>query len=203
MIDNIELIKPLLKFNNEHDFYKIIILLRKKDQTAGNNEHQSVRTIKVYYITSLDHLVRKYDEIKGLCEFFQARAYIHPQCLNHKDISFDLMSTLAQRIKSGHINQSYLFDSVLGKIKGSEKIWIVDIDTKDESIIERIKSLIEIQRPYEKEKILTRIPTQNGVHFLTTPFDMAMFLKVYPKDLFPVEIHKQNPTCLYIPSNLK
>ena len=87
MIDNIDFIKPLLNFNNEGDFYMLYIFKRKKDQTTDKANHQSVRTIKTYCVDSSDYLDKRYDEIKQLCEMFNARAYIHIQKQNHQDVS--------------------------------------------------------------------------------------------------------------------
>jgi len=55
MINNYELIAPLLNFDKKGDFYMLYILKRKKDQVDKDN-HQSVRTIKTYCIDSLDYL---------------------------------------------------------------------------------------------------------------------------------------------------
>ena len=84
MIDNLNLIKPLLSFDKLGDFYMLYVFNRKKDQPEGERDnHQSVRTIKTYCIESIDHLERRYDEIKQMCEMFKARAYIHVQKQNH------------------------------------------------------------------------------------------------------------------------
>ena len=100
MIDNIEIIKTLLNFSEKGDFYMLYVFKRKKDQPEGEREnHQSVRTIKTYCIESIDHLERRYDEIKQLCEMFKARAYIHVQKQNHKDVSLNMLSALAERIR--------------------------------------------------------------------------------------------------------
>lgn len=51
MINNLELIKPLLKFESEDDFYYLQILKRKKDQTPEENalgRNNNARTIKNY-----------------------------------------------------------------------------------------------------------------------------------------------------------
>jgi hypothetical protein len=90
MINNLELIKPLLNFESKGDFYSLMILKRKKDQPEGERDnHQSVRTIKSYCIESIEYLEKRYDEIKTLCEIFKARAYIHVQKQNHKDVSLE------------------------------------------------------------------------------------------------------------------
>jgi len=122
MIDNLNVIKTLLNFEKEGDFYHCIILKRKKDQPEGEKDnHQSVRTIKTYCIDSVQYLEKRYDGIKLLCEMFNARAYIHVQKQNHSDVSLDMMVSLAERIKNGVKNQKGLFDSVVGQIKTQEK----------------------------------------------------------------------------------
>jgi hypothetical protein len=198
MIDNLELIKPLLNFENEGDFYMLYVFKRKKDQPEGERDnHQSVRTIKTYCIESIDHLERRYDEIKQLCEMFKARAYIHVQKQNHKDVSLNMMVELAQRIQNGSVNQKGLFDSVVGQIKTQEKRWIIDVDTTDKQFLRDITmDLMEIQPVGDKiEKV---IKTKNGFHLITCKFNVMEFKKLYPD----VDIQKKNPTLLYLPSSL-
>jgi hypothetical protein len=198
MIDNIDIIKPLLNFTEEGDFYMLYILKRKKDQPEGERDnHQSVRTIKTYCIDNLDYLDRRYDEIKQLCEMFKARAYIHIQKQNHKDVSLELMMALAQKIKDGQHNQKNLFESVVGQLKTNEKRWIIDLDDKNEDEIKKMKLVLNITRP-AGEKVESIVPTKNGVHFITKRFDVQMFRNVYPD----VDIQKKNPTLLYYPESL-
>ena len=200
MIDNLELIKPLLNFSEEGDFYMLYILKRKKDQPEDERDnHQSVRTIKTYCIDSIDYLERRYDEIKTLSELFKARVYIHVQKQNHKDVSLDMMMALAQKIKDGQHNQKSLFDSVVGQLKTNEKRWIVDIDSKDNKEILNIKLHIDSCRPLSVDKIITEIPTKNGLHLITNRFDVIEFKKKYPD----VDIQKKNPTLLYLPKKLE
>lgn len=199
MINNIELIKPLLNYENKGDFYMLYVFKRKKDQPEGERDnHQSVRTIKTYCIESIDHLERRYDEIIQLCEMFKARAYIHVQKQNHFDVSLSMMATLAQKIQNGSHNQKGLFDSVVGQIKTQEKRWIVDIDTKDGRTIFEIEAAVNMSKP-EGNKIITTIPTKNGVHLITKRFDSRSFGELYPE----IDIQKKNPTLLYLPKSLE
>ncbi len=198
MIDNIELIKGLLNFDDEGDFYMLYVFKRKKDQPEDERDnHQSVRTIKTYCIESIDHLERRYDEIKQLCEMFKARAYIHVQKQNHFNVSLSMMVDLAQRIQNGQHNQKGLFDSVVGQIKTQEKRWIVDVDIKDIGFTEEVAKFINSLRP-EGPKIETAIPTKNGYHLITKRFDVMEFAKKYPD----IDIQKKNPTLLYLPNSL-
>ncbi len=203
MLNNIELIKPLLNFSEEGDFYMLYVLKRKKDQPEGERDnHQSVRTIKTYCVSSIEYLEKRYDEIIQLCEMFKARAYIHIQKQNHKDVSLDMMMALAQRIKDGQFIQNNLFDSVVGQLKTHEKRWIVDIDTNDETSLLKIQHIINGVRPYKDEpKVISIIPTKNGYHLITERFDVMEFGKYFLGGDVP-DIQKKNPTLLYYPKSL-
>ena len=214
MINNIELIKPLLNYEKPGDFYMLYVFKRKKDQPEGERDnHQSVRTIKTYCIESIEHLERRYDEIIQLCEMFKARAYIHIQKQNHFDVSLNMMVSLAQRIQNGQHNQKGLFDSVVGQIKTNEKRWIIDVDDSKvvsplmvahieyncKPITEMDFDKIGIPIGYKTgPKVEAVIPTKNGHHLITKKFDVMKFKEEYPN----VDIQKKNPTLLYYPNSL-
>jgi hypothetical protein len=215
MINNLEIIKPLLNFEKKGDFYMLYVFKRKKDQPEGERDnHQSVRTIKTYCIESIDHLERRWDEIVQLCEMFKARAYIHVQKQNHFDVSLNMMVALAQRIQDGNTNQKGLFDSVVGQIKTQEKRWIIDVDDMKEAS-PTMMAYIEYEcAPITKvkfdqagvpighevgPKIEVIIPTRNGHHLITKKFDVMKFKEKYPD----LDIQKKNPTLLYYPDSLE
>jgi hypothetical protein len=214
MIDNLNLIKELLNFENEGDFYMLYVLKRKKDQPEGERDnHQSVRTIKTYCIESIEHLEKRYDEVKQLCEIFKARAYIHVQKQNQKEVSLNMMVELAQRIQNGQHNQKGLFDSVVGQLKTSEKRWIIDVDDSKVpspmmiAFIEyecrpiTVVKFDEVGIPIGHEvgpKVEAVIPTKNGHHLITKRFDVMKFKEKYPN----IDIQKKNPTLLYLPDSL-
>jgi hypothetical protein len=215
MINNLEIIRPLLNFEKKGDFYMLYVFKRKKDQPEGERDnHQSVRTIKTYCIESIDHLERRWDEIVQLCEMFKARAYIHVQKQNHFDVSLNMMVALAQRIQDGNTNQKGLFDSVVGQIKTQEKRWIIDVDDMKEAS-PTMMAYIEYEcAPITKvkfdqagvpighevgPKIEAIIPTRNGHHLITKKFDVMKFKERYPD----LDIQKKNPTLLYYPDSLE
>jgi hypothetical protein len=198
MINNLELIKPLLNFTNDGDFYMLYIFKRKKDQPENEKDnHQSVRTIKTYCVDSIEYLEKRYDEIIQLSEMFKARAYIHIVKQNHKDVAMNMITEIVTRIQSGQINQKNVFDSVVGQIKTQEKRWIIDVDDKDTKELVRITEVIHATRP-EGDKLEAVIPTKNGYHLITKRFDVQMFRNVYPH----IDIQKKNPTLLYYPNSL-
>ena len=154
---------------------------------------------------------------------FKARAYIHVQKQNHKDVSLHMMVDLAQRIQNGNMYQQGLFDSVVGQIKTQEKRWIVDVDMKDENVLIRIMNLInnsckpldiinethlhksdgsvEVTYDYDP-KVIKVIPTKNGYHLITKRFDVMSFNKIMSLQGDVPDIQKKNPTLLYLPNSL-
>jgi len=206
MIDNVNLIKKLLNFESEGDFYMLYVLKRKKDQPEGERDnHQSVRTIKTYCVSSIEYLEKRYEEIKQLCEMFKARAYIHVQKQNHKDVSLNMMVALAQRIQDGNLKQQHLFDSVVGQIKTQEKRWVIDIDNVSldnfahNSYYTSMREFInELHKEDGRDTFMTYIKTRSGVHIITQPFNTMRFKERYPD----IDIQKKNPTLLYLPNSL-
>jgi hypothetical protein len=206
MIDNLKTIKGLLNFENEGDFYMLYVFKRKKDQPEGERDnHQSVRTIKTYCVNSIEYLEKRYDEIKQLCELFKARAYIHVQKQNHKDVSLNMMVALAQRIQDGNLRQQHLFDSVVGQLKTLEKRWIIDVDdvstdtfAHNEYYVSMRNYINELQVEANKSTEMVFVKTKTGFHIITQPFNLMKFKERYPE----VDVQKKNPTLLYLPNSL-
>ena len=204
MINNLELIKPLLEFNSEDDYYFLQIIKRKKEHPElGSNNY----VVGVYYISSLEYLENKYDEIKLLCTHHNARAYINLNVRSFKKSAFQMLKKITDQI----LNEDYksirkAYASVSGELSnaGSKKRWIVDVDNTDIKFLDPIISTIEYLEPLEfinlntgetKSKILGLIPTKNGYHLITSPFNRQEFSKKHSE----LDIHTNNPTILYIP----
>lgn len=199
MVDNIEIIKPLLKFTSEDDYYFLQILVRKKDKDTlpfkiGGSNNNS-RLIRSYNVTSVQYLEDRYEEIKAICNLFQARAMI---CLNRrsfKSSSLQMMVRLAQSIQSNNYRNAAMWNNVSGVYNPiKDKIWIIDVDREDvgnpEKLVE-ITNFINNQKPFGN-KIIAKVPSKSGFHYITQPFDQRGFEK------FKLEMHKNNPTNLYI-----
>ncbi len=202
MINNKEQIKGLLNFSEPGDFYMLYVMKRKKDQPEGERDnHQSVRTIRSYCIKSIEQLDKRWEEIVMMCEMFKARAYIHVQKQNHRDVSLNMMVALAQRIQDGNHEQQSLFDSVVGQLKTYEKRWVVDVDTSDfHAVTEVVKYIQWMLRETEPtDAVQAIIPTKSGWHLITSKFNVVEFKKQFPD----IDIQKKNPTLLYYPNSLE
>lgn len=196
IIDNFELIKSLLSFNSSDEFYMIQILQRGKDQQNAKSSSE-VRVIKTYFINSFDYLDNRKEEIIKLCEIFNARAYINLNKKNFKQISMKGLELMSHLIAHEEYHKfRTLFESACGQSGACDgnKMWIIDIDTKNEKIITEIEDIVNQCEPLNKKKIINIIPTVNGYHFITTPFNKQKF-----KDLCynNFDVHDNNPTLLY------
>lgn len=199
MVDNFELIKTLLKFDNEGEFYFLQIIQRKKDFTEGQQRlgrNNNNRLIKAYYIYNLQQLDDYKEEIIKLCTLFNARAGINLNRRNQKDVSLKCLEILAVSLRKQEFTGiSKIYNSACGKESSSDKLWLVDIDTKDETEIANVEYIIGLCEPIQEEsKIIAKIPTKSGVHLITKRFNRQTFSS-YRQE----EIHCNNPVNLYIP----
>lgn len=191
MVNNFDQIKQLLKFENENEFYFVQILQRKKENPElGRNN----RLVKAYYIYSIEKLEKYKEEIIKMCEVFNARAYIHLNRRNSKQVGFEMLELLATNLK---LNQTdflgNLYNSVCGHHHSDkDKTWIIDIDEEDPILVEAIETATYNIEPIGN-KIIAWVPTKNGLHLITKPFNSKVFGEKYPE----IDLHKNNPSILF------
>ena len=212
MVDNFELIKPLLSFDKHGDFYFLQILQRKKDGcNVPNSSDNQRRLVKDYHITSIEKLDSLRDEIIASCNETGARAYIRLNKRNYRTVS---MAFAEETLMKARTNQEFgntfnEINSVIGRYpepgKGN-KTWIVDIDNTnvDSKLVKDIKDIIvNYCQPFDVEKIVAVIPTKSGVHLITRAFNQETFYRMFShfklSNENEVSIKKDNPTVLYVP----
>lgn len=197
MIDNFKLINPLLTFLNDDIYYHLQIIRRGKDYP---NLPAANRVIKSYFIIDINDLDFYEQEIKDLCKFFGARAYINLAPKSIKKTTMLQIKYLAQRAYEGDFKKIWKsWNTCAGEIKGEEPRWIVDIDNNSSNYpikdkVNNIRHLIDKLMPKTLDgRIICEIPTKSGYHLITTPFNLQQFRKEYPD----IDVHKNNPTLLY------
>ena len=155
------------------------------------------RVVKNYYINSVEYLESRYDEIKKLCEIFNARAMLRLNKRSYRKTAFKSLQNIANTIS----NQEYQFvrksyDRAVGQGHNDKnKKWILDIDGNYTGYYESmLKQYLQQIEPIGSKHII-QLPTKNGTHLITKPFNLQQFKKDYPT----IEVHKDNPINLYIP----
>jgi len=196
-INNIKLIKPLLIWDDPNDFYFIHILKRKRENDDCTNNSKIIR---YYYINSAEHLLDKFEEMKMLSKFHRARVYINLNRRNFEQLGLQMLKKVTDcLINKAYRDISNAYDSVCGSFHiEKEKKWVIDLDDEhNNSDYKRIiiNLVIEIGG-----KIYSEIPTLNGIHLITSPFNTQVFNNNtfwQNSNLNYPDIHKNNPTLLY------
>lgn len=193
-IDNFDTINRLLDYTSEDDFYFCQIIKRKKD---NSDLPRSEKIIKQYCLDRYDLSKCKFNIIKN-CEEHNARAYINLNKRSYKNVAYEMNIRLAKYL----IDKQYkscenLFYSIVGETSYGNKRWFVDIDVKDRDIINSYINIIEDIKTSDDVSII-EIPTLNGVHLITSPFNSKLFSQeCVINKLDNVDIHKNNGTLLY------
>ena len=204
MINNFELIKSLLTFSSDDIYYHLQVIQRKKDcpEIGSNN-----RVIKSYFICKLESLEKIKQEVINLCKLFNARAYINVTPKSLRKTTLLQIKYLSKRLYVNDLKKIWKsWNSCAGEIKGEEPRWIVDIDHNvDDPNLEPAWGTIADFIDYKCDpkidpldgffdtKIIVDIPTKNGYHLITTPFNLQQFKEKYPD----IDVHKNNSTLLY------
>lgn len=195
-IDNFDLIKKHIHTSDDgNEFYMLQIMRRTKDQKEYDGKRkQSV--VKSYFVSSPEYLDAKRDEIIGLCEMFNARAYINLNKKSYKQVSLKALEILAGKIAHEDYAIKTLFESAAGQTGACDglKTWLVDFDSKNLDELERVKNIIESVEPKGVDKIVETVPTRHGYHLITRPFNKKTFNELYNKNL---DIHDNNPTLVF------
>ena len=198
MINNLSKIKTLLKFDSEDDFYFLEIIKRRKE----NPENPSnARVIKSYYIHSAEYLEKIIPEIINLCNLEKARAYINLNRRSFEKIALQTLKKVTDCIISKDFRScKKAYNSSCGSFSHEkDKTWIIDIDWEPENANKEedwdmYNFIIGLQEETGKEGIGFMIPTKNGYHLITRPFNKQIFNQKYPN----ISIQTNSPTLLYI-----
>lgn len=196
MINNFNLITPWFEnLLDQGDFYFVQIIQRKKECDISSNYN----VIKDYHFFDKEYFLSKRNEIITLCKTFNARAYFWINPRNCKEVQYEILREIIESLEQNTHNLFKCVSRAIGRKRNNkyQAKWILDFDTKDWSIINKYLDLVKECRP-EGEKIKYDLPTVNGIHIITTPFDIEQFKqKLAIAQLPNINIHKDNPTVLY------
>lgn len=206
-VDNFAYLRDKLDFSDKSKFYMVQLQQRKKDDESfpANN-----RTVKTYFIDSLENYDRLESEIKRLSDETGSRVYIRLNRRSYEDVALQINKELAQILKDKNFQHlKNLVPSAAGKINSEPwKNWIIDIDYRDwdcqkygdinKGALKDLELFISSLEPHTVEsKVKFRVPTLNGCHLITSQFNSKIFKQIYPN----IDIHKDNPTLLYFKRN--
>jgi len=200
MIDNFDQILGFMEFDTEDQFYYLQLIKRKKEnEDIGSNS----KVIKNYYIKSKEQLISKKKEIIDICTLTNSRAMIRLNRRSFKRVGLKALENIVNSISCEQyefIKNSY--DRACGLVNSEKnKTWIVDIDAQGLRYTEDVKYAISLLNPLHTT---VTISSKTGFHLITKPFNTQVFYETLEqmctKELInSLEIHKDNPTNLFIP----
>lgn len=187
-INNFDIFEKYIKNIENNEYINISIITRNKD---GDNSCN--RYIKTYFITSLDYYNFVKDEIIKICDVLCARAYISIAPKNYNNLTKELNLEIATRLYNNEIGKIHrIIDKCASIVKPKFKYFILDFDYNYVNDNERYNNLLNYLKDikiYEK-----KIPTKNGCHIITEPFNVVEFRKLFPD----IEIKKNWISLLYL-----
>lgn len=174
---------------DKNDFFFVQVLKRKKENPGLKGDSKVIRS---YYVRDLDSVK---DSIIKTCRENNARAYIRLQKRNWEKINLQIVSQLSSELASGLIKPSYnVIESIAGKYSSDErKYWIIDVDDPMllQECFDQLDDINLKSKNREQGFIYLVIPTVNGFHLITSPFNPNDFT------VENVEIKKEGMTLLY------
>ena len=195
--NNFQHIAKLLDFSEPNTFYFIQILKRRKENPDMKT---GVRVIDNFYLYAPEDLEKIKEKIIETCIINNARAYINVNRLDLERVALFTSKKITELIIQGDYKAvKNAYASVCGSHSSeSEKRWVIDIDTKDGNVIDEVRTFIwdlHEEIPKSRYKILAVLPTKNGMHIISNPFNLQKFKEKFPD----IDVHKSSPTILYIP----
>ena len=194
IIDNFELLSEFLPEEKiEDEFYHVQILKRKKENPDIKSNSILINS---YFVKNQKQLNYLKEEIVFLCKHNNARAYINLNVRDKKQLVIPMMNKLISHLENQDFSTVHrIFDSVCGSYtKTKNKLWVVDLDDISKEYIESsVIPYIESLSSDDTSICKTIVPTINGYHIITNPFNSSKFLKIFPN----IDIQKNNPTLLY------
>ena len=145
-IDNFPMVKKLMNFQSDDDFYFVEIIKRKKDNP--NEAFHYRQFITYYWIRSTQELESLKNEIINTCEENNARAYIY---MNPRQAS--VVNNYAQVLKKKYQQRGKGYGKYRGHeievASGQHKDWdsrpisFLDIDSTDQSIFDKVHKVLD------------------------------------------------------------
>lgn len=175
---------PIEEKNIGDLFFEILLIRRGKDHP---NLPAANYTFKSYYVDSIENYIKIKDEIIKCCEMFGLRAYVSVNVKSKEEYSKMCAFKFTQNILNNEYKKPWrVGDHVFSKITAkNDNTWLVDVDdidtNNDEDMIyvSNLINLINSCHSTYSIIVIGQIPTRNGLHILTRPFNTEQYKYKY------------------------
>lgn len=195
MIDNFDKILEFLPSKQINDLiYHLMVLKRKKDHPDLTDKSQFTRALITLSIKDKSDLLKYKEDIINIAESTRARIMINLSPKSSRKLHFSMLKSLTVMLENDTSQKLQgLFHSCVGSLEPVKqfKMFLIDWDEKDTTKLDEFINL------HLKDSFKFSLPTKSGYHYLMDPFDTRQIKKE-----LNIEVHKNNPTVVYIPKSL-
>lgn len=191
MLDNSDLVRAFVPKIDDGDTF-IYTEMLDRGQRKGNNGR---RLVKTFYHRSVDEFNAQMPGIRAMCDLSKVRACTRLATRSWKKVGREFTRLVVETaLTENWMGMKTLYNRALGIASPVRKLWLFDVDLIDASTWALEKSLSDAGL------LVATIPSKKGVHFITKPHDRRGVQKDgYMVGYEHVQVHKDNPTNLYIP----
>jgi hypothetical protein len=193
MIDNHQLIFEFCPATNDGDTFIYTEMLDRSKRKGNNGQ----RLLKTFYHRSQAEFMEQWPTIKKLCDMAGVRACTRVSPRSYRKVGATFTKLVVDAALSDNwAGMKSLYSRACGTTAPEQKLWLFDVDEVDdraralEHKIQEIDALVEV------------VPSKRAHHLITRAFDLREVGYSMPADgyvLPNVQLHKDNPTNLYIP----
>lgn len=192
-LDNSALIAPFMPEKDDGDTF-IWTQLLDRGKKKGNNGR---RLVKDFFHHSQEHFWEQWPQIKQLCDFAKVRACTRLAPRSYKKVAGEFLRLVSETyITANYRGMKTLYNRAAGIASPVEKLWLFDVDEPSPASEELKYALAELG------VLRAVIPSRRAYHLISKPFNLLEAGYQNSPDGFMfegVQLHKDNPTNLYIP----
>lgn len=193
MLDNSQLVLPFVPKTDDGDTF-IYTEMLDRGQRKGNNGR---RLLKTFYHRSQEEFLEQLPTIKHLCDLGQVRACTRLAPRSWKKVGKEFVRLVVETgLTENWVGMKTLYNRACGIASPISKRWLWDVD-----VVSPATMALE-NRLRECAAWIATIPSKKGLHYITVPFDirqLGLVMVASGHVMENVQLHKDNPTNLYIP----
>jgi hypothetical protein len=187
MINNFKQVAEFLNFDTLGSVYRIMICQRRKDFSGDDATiKKNTKVLDMFYIRSLDEFINLEQKIVDRCAQTNSRAYISTRGRTDESVAKKTMCLLAEHLYYNEFRAvEHIYDKAFGNAKTFDKWFLIDYDNNDDysclDVLNHLQSYVG--KDGKKIDVKMVVPTRDGVHIVTTPFDKTYLLKKYKTEI--------------------
>jgi hypothetical protein len=209
MIDNSIHIAAFCPATDDGDTFIYTEMLDRSKRKGNNGQ----RLLKTFYHRSVAEFWEQWPTIKKLCDLAGVRACTRVSPRSYRKVGATFTKLVVEAaLTDNWLGMKSLYNRACGITAPERKLWLWDFDAVDEvdpnysALVLASQTLARLIGTHAVNGIpvqIAEIPSKRAFHLITTGFDTRALggLEV-PKDGYAlpnVQLHKDNPTNLYIP----